>query len=431
MPPIKLSLNGQNLTIPAVPLTPSAFAPFGDVIQNPHPAVAPSPTLPPHLALRAVSANQGSAIKYQHPSTPANHYATAPSGTPAQPVLNLFVCAARPLDHPRPPAPPPISTLLPYTPVVHHGPGLFRVRILERHPFTTQTFAPLAGPDRSPAAGYLVIVAPSRAAGPADEGLPNPDPAAVAVAASASGTASGTSGYPGPTLPPHLALRAVSANQGSAIKYQHPSVPANHYATAPSGTPAQPVLNLFVCAARPLDHPHPPAPPPISTLLPYTPVVHQGPGLFRVRILERHPFTTQTFAPLAGPDRSPAAGYLVIVAPSKAAGPEDEGLPNPDPGTAASASGTSGYPGRGVPDLAGLRAFVATTGQAVTYGAGTWHAPMVALGPQGTSVEFVVTQFANGVADEDCQEVVFGAGEDGSVVVQVPERSGLGGLAKL
>ncbi|KAF3357827.1 hypothetical protein VdG1_05492 [Verticillium dahliae VDG1] len=91
MPPIKLSLNGQNLTIPAVPLTPSAFAPFGDVIQNPHPAVAPSATLPPHLALRAVSANQGSAIKYQHPSTPANHYATAPSGTPAQPVLNLFV----------------------------------------------------------------------------------------------------------------------------------------------------------------------------------------------------------------------------------------------------------------------------------------------------------------------------------------------------
>ena len=43
--------------------------------------------------------------------------------------------------------------------------------------------------------------------------------------------------------------------------------------------------------------------------------------------------------------------------------------------------------------------------QAVTYGAGTWHAPMVALGEKGTAVDFVVVQFANGVAVEDCQEV--------------------------
>ncbi|KAF3345269.1 Signal recognition particle 68 kDa protein [Verticillium dahliae VDG2] len=90
-------------------------------------------------------------------------------------------------------------------------------------------------------------------------------------------------------------------------------------------------------------------------------------------------------------------------------------IQNPHPAVAPSAT---------LPPHLALRA-------AVTYGAGTWHAPMVALGPQGTSVEFVVTQFANGVADEDCQEVVLGAGEDGSVVVQVPERTGLGGLAKL
>jgi len=38
----------------------------------------------------------------------------------------------------------------------------------------------------------------------------------------------------------------------------------------------------------------------------------------------------------------------------------------------------------------------------VTYGPGTWHAPMVVLGEK--PVEFVVVQYANGVASEDCQE---------------------------
>jgi ureidoglycolate lyase len=59
-----------------------------------------------------------------------------------------------------------------------------------------------------------------------------------------------------------------------------------------------------------------------------------------------------------------------------------------------------------MPDLRRLRAFVATATQAVTYGAGTWHAPMVALGDKVTNaMDFVVVQFANGVAVEDCQEV--------------------------
>ncbi|KAK2054123.1 hypothetical protein LY76DRAFT_597244 [Colletotrichum caudatum] len=76
-----------------------------------------------------------------------------------------------------------------------------------------------------------------------------------------------------------------------------------------------------------------------------------------------------------------------------------------------------------MPDLARLKAFVAYPGQAVTYGAGTWHAPMVALGPQGTAIDFVVTQFASGVAVEDCQEVELEPASEGAgVVVQVPER---------
>lgn len=38
----------------------------------------------------------------------------------------------------------------------------------------------------------------------------------------------------------------------------------------------------------------------------------------------------------------------------------------------------------------------------VTYGVGTWHAPMVVVGGR---VEFVVVQHVSGRDDEDCQEV--------------------------
>jgi ureidoglycolate lyase len=66
-----------------------------------------------------------------------------------------------------------------------------------------------------------------------------------------------------------------------------------------------------------------------------------------------------------------------------------------------------------MPDLCRIRTFVATATQAVTYGAGTWHAPMVALGDKGTdAMDFVVVQFANGVTFEDCQEVYLEGGSE-------------------
>lgn len=72
--------------------------------------------------------------------------------------------------------------------------------------------------------------------------------------------------------------------------------------------------------------------------------------------------------------------------------------------------------------MSALRAFVATDAQAVTYGAGTWHAPMVALGAPGTTLDFVVSQFMSGVAVEDCQLVDFETRgrEEPSVEVAVP-----------
>ncbi|KAJ4396483.1 hypothetical protein N0V93_000702 [Gnomoniopsis smithogilvyi] len=197
-----------------------------------------------------------------------------------------------------------------------------------------------------------------------------------------------------------LPFDAISANQGTAIQYQHVTHMVNKYDQAPSGAPGGPVMSMFVCAARQLQSQRPGRP-------------GKGPGsasYFEVNILERHPYTTQTFTPLSASGSKVSDGqqcYLVIVAPNVKA-------------ASAPQSQTVESPVASPPDLLGLKAFVATTNQAVTYGAGTWHAPMVALGPEGSALDFVVTQFKNGVGSEDCQIVTFGTSADGSVCVEVP-----------
>lgn len=199
-----------------------------------------------------------------------------------------------------------------------------------------------------------------------------------------------------------LPFDAVSANQGTAIKYQHVTRMSNGYDQAPSGVPSRAVVNMFVCAARKLES-HRPGRPSGRTLT-------SPSSFFEVSILERHPYTTQTFTPLSVPGHGGSKrqnGYLVTVAPNLETG---SGPRSQQPGSSVSSP----------PDLSGLKAFVATADQAVTYGAATWHAPMVALGPEGSGLDFVVTQFANGVGDEDCQEVSFGSAGDGSVYVEVP-----------
>ncbi|KAL1842210.1 hypothetical protein VTJ49DRAFT_5822 [Mycothermus thermophilus] len=212
--------------------------------------------------------------------------------------------------------------------------------------------------------------------------------------------------------PSPLPFSAVSANQGSAIKYQHVSHQINLYNQARSGRPGSAIMSMFVCAARarvpdPHEEESAPAPAPTPTATPPRTETspRQLPTTFPVIVLERHPFTTQTFIPLS---KDPAAHYLVIVAPTLAATTTDSStfaVPSQLP---PSAKYPRPLPGAGLPDLSRLHAFVAGPGQAVTYGAGTWHAPMVALGETGTTaVDFVVVQFANGVGEEDCQEVLF------------------------
>ncbi|KAK5661700.1 hypothetical protein OQA88_9800 [Cercophora sp. LCS_1] len=175
----------------------------------------------------------------------------------------------------------------------------------------------------------------------------------------------------------------IVANQGSAIKYQDVTRMVNLYDQAPSARPGVAVMNMFVCAARSL-------------------IPSPSGDFFAVRVLERHPYTTQTFIPLSV---DPRKRFLVIVAPTLPPSPADEHLPVPSSPSETQVLSGRALPGRGLPDLRRLRAFLATSEQAVTYGAGTWHAPMVAVGQAGTALDFVVTQFANAVGVEDCQEV--------------------------
>lgn len=168
-----------------------------------------------------------------------------------------------------------------------------------------------------------------------------------------------------------LPSSASWANQQSAIRYGHLGRIQNLYNQAPSRR-GEPVMSLFVCAARELT------------------AAGAAEERLAISVLERHPFTTQTFVPLL----SSASTYLVVVAPSLPSSREVEHLP---------AAAGSQMPGRGLPDLGRLRAFIATGAQAVTYGPGIWHAPMAALGPPGTTLDFVVWQHMSGVESEDCQ----------------------------
>ncbi|KAL8682656.1 MAG: hypothetical protein Q9186_001343 [Xanthomendoza sp. 1 TL-2023] len=165
--------------------------------------------------------------------------------------------------------------------------------------------------------------------------------------------------------PPPTSHNVVSANQNTALKYIDVTYMKNHYGAAPSNVPAKAVMNMFSCFPRPIK-------------------MRKHDLGVDVKVLERHPYTTQTFIPL-GAARDSNSKYLVVVAPT---------LPpiSKEPFTVM-----------GPPDVANMKSFWAHGGQAVTYGAATWHMPMAVVGEE--RMDFVVVQYANGVAEEDCQEV--------------------------
>ncbi|KAJ3016892.1 Ureidoglycolate lyase [Thoreauomyces humboldtii] len=106
---------------------------------------------------------------------------------------------------------------------------------------------------------------------------------------------------------------------------------------------------------------------------------------FTIKLLERHPYSTQFFVPMTAPSRTArGAAYLVIVCGT-------------DPST-------------DTPDWETLRAFVARSDQGVNYREACWHHPMVALGDE--DLDFCVMVYERGDAkerpDEDCEESFLG-----------------------
>ena len=179
---------------------------------------------------------------------------------------------------------------------------------------------------------------------------------------------------------------------------------SNSYDKSPSQKPATPVMNMFVCFPRALttttttaaaaaaaaaeEEEEEEATVGTPTMTRTTTTTN---AVFPIQLLERHCYTTQTFIPLGLSADSPTR-YLVVVAPTLPHHPKTEFADDRDDG--------------GPPDLDNLRAFWAHGGQAVTYAPGTWHSPMAVIGEK--SVDFVVVQFSNGVAVEDCEEMKIG-----------------------
>lgn len=128
----------------------------------------------------------------------------------------------------------------------------------------------------------------------------------------------------------------TSANQGTAVRFDWSAQLENR-----RGDGARPNLAVFRSLPQPLP--------------------------FTVKLLERHPHSTQVFLPLV------CSRFLVCVAPS---------LPN------------------GEPHVQGLRAFICGPGQGINYRAGVWHHPIIAL---DAPAEFAMLAWEDG-STGDCEE---------------------------
>lgn len=166
-----------------------------------------------------------------------------------------------------------------------------------------------------------------------------------------------------------------NANQGTAVKLLRVSEIEKKYSFA-----VAPNWNLFRCFPQP----HLKRSFGVNGERSFTKVKHA------IKVLEKHPFSSQTFLPMGRPGNEIA--YLVVVALEDA--------------------------NTGTPDLSTLKAFTCKGNQAVTYGAGVWHAPMIILGEQD-HLDFgvLIYEFLDSNAPEkDCQEQHYG---DSEIVIEL------------
>lgn len=162
----------------------------------------------------------------------------------------------------------------------------------------------------------------------------------------------------------HL-MNAVSidnANQGSAIKLMKVAPCIDGYAKAPSGHAATTNWNIFR-----------------SSVIPEKWTVDEsGSGaIYNLTVLEKHPYSTQTFVPMGR--KSEEDAYVVNVAPDK----------------------------DGQPDYEKIESYIFKGNTAVTYNMNTWHSPMVVL---DQTTDFCVVTNENDVPEENCVEVFYNPG---------------------
>lgn len=134
IPVVPKGLGLLTKVIPALPLTPEAFAPYGNVVQ-----AYPTPIAAPR-GVKVTSANQGSAIKY-HALAPVK--SSYPEDAGAKTALSMFRSKATDAKVGE----------------------IFDVKLLERHPCTNQAFFAVGAAGVSEYAltkqgrAYIVIVA--------------------------------------------------------------------------------------------------------------------------------------------------------------------------------------------------------------------------------------------------------------------------------
>lgn len=131
--------------------------------------------------------------------------------------------------------------------------------------------------------------------------------------------------------------RTVLVNNGTARRTPEVVPTVNRYAEAPSQVPARTVLNVSLASPRDVE--------------PWRPEDNEAAGkrVMRIKMLERHRFSTQSFVPMGAEIK-----YLVVVTGNRSESDD-------------------------TPDLDQLRGFVAGDKQGVCYAPGVWHAPMAVI----------------------------------------------------
>jgi ureidoglycolate lyase len=149
------------------------------------------------------------------------------------------------------------------------------------------------------------------------------------------------------------------ANQGSAIKLIKVAPCINNYHDAPSGDKATTNWNIFRSCVVPEK---------------WTIDESTNGAVYNLTVLEKHPYSTQTFVPMGRAANEDA--YLVNVAPDL----------------------------NGQPDFEKLESYIFTGNTAVTYNVDTWHSPMVVL---DKTTDFCVVTNENSIPEENCVEVFY------------------------